>query len=292
MEEIRCYFGEVKMRIPRPFLISFLCLFPACSSSSESTDGGKVDRQPPKDMPVPIVDAAVDRTLEKDTSLDLKNDLLKADANKPESMLLLNASDQCDAKLLVPSKDEEGHLCAGRLTPPAYPFIVWDIRYHLGHGPTSIPAVGVDGGISSDGSPSVSDGGKKEKTITCNATLAHEVQLYISKDVKPPSTPSPAAILAIPADTSGKNYADGRFIIQKLDSTLTLNQGEHLFIAIKFAGAYPDDVLCVAVNEDDPYEGNRNYWSNAAAPPYSWTQLDTFGLMGSILVSAGGYVPN
>ncbi|MDA8117913.1 MAG: hypothetical protein M0000_11165, partial [Actinomycetota bacterium] len=189
------------------------------------------------------------------------HDRLASDTSRP-IQLLSNASEKCNATLLTPDPGEESHLCAGRLTPSAYPFEVRTIRYHLGHGAS--------------------------QSVECNAGLEHKVELYVSSGVKPPASPTSPLTLTVPAMDPKSITSEGREVSLDLASPLTLATGEHLFIAIRFAGTHPN-VLCVGVNEEDPYQSDRNYWSNAAAAPYPWVQLDSFGLKGSIMVSALGY---
>ncbi len=191
-------------------------------------------------------------------------DLSAADIDKTKPIHVTNAEHNCDAVNLMPADGEEGHLCAGRLTPPGYPFTVLKVGYRLGHGPNV------------------------DSEVVCNGSLEHQVHLYVSSDVIPPTSPASPVIITAPyMDPASIPEGDGRIVTLDVDPPVTLNQGEHLFVAIKYAGTYPD-VLCVSTNKDDPYDGDRNYWSNAAAPPYSWTQLDSFGLQGSLLVRAIG----
>jgi len=191
-------------------------------------------------------------------------DLRAPDTVRPLHVLT-NAADKCGATLLTPDPGEENHLGAGRLTPSSYPFEVTTVRYHLGHG--------------------------ENKGIECNAGLEHKVELYVSTDTKPPATPASPLVLTVAAVDPSTISSEGRKVSLDLAQPITLKSGEHLFVAIRFAGTHPK-VLCVGVNEEDPYQGDRNYWSNAAAAPYAWAQLDSFGLKGSIMVSALGYLGN
>jgi hypothetical protein len=204
-----------------------------------------------------------------DLHRDLANGDRKASPDRPSPdttrpiQLLTNASEKCNATLLSPNPGEEKHLCVGRLTPTAYPFEVRTVRYHLGHGTTN-------------------------QGVECNAGLEHKVELYVSTEAKPPATPASPLTLTVPPMDPKTISSEGRVASLDLAQPLILAKGEHLFIAIRFAGTHPN-VLCVGVNAEDAYQGDRNYWSNAAATPYPWVQLDSFGLKGSIMVSAVGY---
>jgi hypothetical protein len=224
-------------------LVCMVGLLAGCSSNSNAKDS-----QATRDLA--LDGASADQQADRASS-DIKRDLLQ----------LSNASDTCSGTMLKPDPGEEGHLCAGRLTPPGYPFEVRTIRYRLGHGPSS--------------------------GVQCNAGLEHQVQLYVESEVKPPATPAAPVVLTIPAQDPSTLSDEGRTVSADLSQPLVVKTGEHLFVAVKFAGQHPN-VLCVGVNTEDPYQGDRNYWSNASAPPYSWKQLDTFGLKGTVMVTALG----
>jgi len=174
---------------------------------------------------------------------------------------LRNASESCGSSLLVPDPGEEGHLAAARLTPAVYPFQVLYVRYLIGDGEAG--------------------------SVDCDSTLAHQLTLYVSSDAAPPESPNPVYSTTIPTADPSEIGHEGRVVKHDLTPPLILNEGEHLFVAIELAGVHPD-VMCLPVNDEDPYEGDRNYWSTAVAAPYGWVQLDSFGLVGSIMVSAYG----
>jgi hypothetical protein len=44
------------------------------------------------------------------------------------------------------------------------------------------------------------------------------------------------------------------------------------------AGALSGDRLCVNACISPSAEADRNYWSNAAVPPFDWVTLESFGL--------------
>ena len=178
---------------------------------------------------------------------------------------LFNAPPVDPPTLLTPDPGEEGNWAAARLTPPGYPFDVSIVSYTVGDG-----AAG---------------------NVTCSGTHSHQLQLYAASSVAPPATPTPDMDITVPAATPEQIGHLGRTVTQDIDPPLRLAQGEHLFVAIQLGGTYPE-VLCLQVNDVDAAEGNRNYWSGALAPPFSWVQLDSFGLDGSLLISAYGRVAN
>lgn len=185
------------------------------------------------------------------------------DAGTSNGTWLFNAPPVDPPTLLAPDPGEEGHWAAARLTPPSYPFDVSIVSYTVGDG-----AAG---------------------NVNCSGTLSHQLQLYAESSVAPPATPAPDFSVTVPAATPDQIGHMGRTVTQTVDPPLRLAQGEHLFVAIQLGGTHPE-VLCLQVNDVGPADGNRNYWSGAVAPPFSWVQLDSFGLDGSLLISAFGQV--
>lgn len=160
--------------------------------------------------------------------------------------VLTNNDATCEDKSIGPAAGEEHHLAAARLTPPSYPFVVTAVRYVL-----------------------------DAQTGNCDAGLAHTVDVFVDTAVAPPATPSVLrhfdnAMIAKPTQD--------RVVTLDLDPPVTLQSGEHLFIAVSMAGTFPDDILCVGTCAGPAYQEDRNYWSNADAPPYPWQTLGSFGL--------------
>jgi hypothetical protein len=178
-----------------------------------------------------------------------------------EHTWLRNATDNGGNTLLTPSAGEESQRAAVRLTPARYPFSVEAIRYVLSHGET--------GGV------------------TCDARLAHSLHVFTSTATAPAPTPSVDIDVDVEAIDDSQLNSQGRIVIHNIVPPLLLNQGEHLIVSIELAGSHPN-VMCLPVNSEEAYEGNRNYWSNAVTPPFNWVQLDSFGLNGSIIVAAFG----
>lgn len=187
---------------------------------------------------------------------------ITGDAWTPHDNWLRNSPERCGTSMLVPDPGEESHWCASRLTPPRYPFEVQRVRYIVGHGDST--------GV-----------------VTCDATLSHQLQVFVVNTNTLPAEPTGVQNVTIPVGNENDFVDDKRYVEHTLDTPILLQQGEHLVMAVQFAGVHPN-VMCMPSNDIDAYEGDRNYWSNAAATPFSWVQLDSFGLMGSLLMSAYG----
>lgn len=174
---------------------------------------------------------------------------------------LRNAPDVDPPTMLAPDPGEEGMWAAARLSPPRYPFDVRLISYVVGDG-----AAG---------------------SVSCSGTLSHQLELLVSSDTAPPENEAPALRVTIPEVDRAEIGHVGRTVNLPIDPPIRLEMGEHLFVAVQLPGSHPD-VLCVQVNDQDAYEGNRSYWSGATEAPYAWVQLDSLGLPGSLLFTAYG----
>ena len=175
-----------------------------------------------------------------------------------------NGLDDCENVLLKPDPGEEGAWALARLTPPGYPFTVTRVRYRLGQG--------------------------KAGNVTCDASLEHRVRLFASADTVPSAEPTLLAELVAPAMAPEDISDEGRAIGLELDEPVLVEEGEHLFMAVELLGAHPN-VMCTYVDTASTAGADRSYWSTAQGPPYSWVQINEFGLVGAILYFAFGYVP-
>jgi hypothetical protein len=161
---------------------------------------------------------------------------------------LTNNDASCAATAVSPAAGEETHLAAVRLTPLSYPVEITGVDYILRGG--------------------------TENGIECENGLAHGVDLFVGSDVTPAATPQVHEHWDVPAQAP---TTMDRTIHLDLVKPVTLQTGEHLFVAVKMAGAVPK-VLCVGGCQGDAVEEDRNYWSNAGAPPYPWATLASFGI--------------
>ena len=187
------------------------------------------------------------------------DDVADDDSAEPVEDLLTNFPANCSSwSAVMPLAGEEGQLAAGRLTPPSWPFVVDRVVYSLLHG-------------SQDG-------------VDCNAESSHRVELFTGTSPTPAASPAAPLIVAVEEDeVSGVE----RLVVVDLDPPLTVEQDEHLFVAVELVGTYPD-VGCLSLCTDGQTYDDRNWWSNATAAPYSWAQLTDFGVPGNLVVVAYG----
>ena len=176
-----------------------------------------------------------------------------------DAVVLTNLPGGCASpSYIYPSEGEEAHWAATRLTPAAYPIDVDTVSYTM---------------------PAVTAG-----ALTCVPSLAHEVWLFTHSGEAPPATPVPLATLEVPP---GGDPTSNREVLLEVKPPVTLSGGDHLFVAIQFAGAWPD-VSCLAVCQDAGAEATRNYWSNAESPAFPWATLSSLGLDHTYIVEAAG----
>ena len=159
---------------------------------------------------------------------------------------------QCDApSYIFPGPGEAGHLYGVRLTPPSYPYAVTSVQYEL---------AGID---------------------DCLVTTDHHVEVFVSTNTVPPNEPTLVASLDVDgAPAQGPSYV----VEAALPDELVLVDGEHLFVAVELP---LEGASCIAVCQDAPVE-DRDYWSNAAAMPYDWATLASFGFPYHARIGANG----
>jgi len=157
---------------------------------------------------------------------------------------------------------EAGHLAAGALTPPRYPFTVASIAYLLA-----------------------------TDSVRCESTLAHHVELYVAPTATPPNDPTTAistTSIDVAASAAATAMTTGdRGVTLTLDPAITLGDGQVLVVAIALAvNGDGSKSLCVASCTDEVSMVGQNWWSNAAAPPFAWTDLKHFGFDSELRISA------
>lgn len=167
---------------------------------------------------------------------------------------LSNNDASCEVTSISAADGEGSHLGAARLTPPAYPFTVSRIKYGL--------------------SPS---------DDICNAGLEHRVDVFVGSAAVPPETPD----VLVSATTPATDTPPDRIELD-VSPPVTLEQGEHLFVAIEMV-ADGAERLCVVTCSGPAAAEDRNYWSNATAPPYPWATLASFDLDFNYDITAEGY---
>lgn len=163
---------------------------------------------------------------------------------------LNNDADCLEWMAVTPAENEAGHLYAVRLTPPSYPFEVTEVQYEL------------------------------FGTEECDSTTAHRVEVFVDTATTPPASPT-ITQLDIPATGTTEPV---RVVTAQLTSPITLQTGEHLFVAVELVNIGGS---CMAACGGATI-ADRDWWSNAAAAPYSWATLASFQLDAHARIGANG----
>lgn len=143
---------------------------------------------------------------------------------------------------------EHNHYKGVRLTPSSYPFEVDAISIELIDDP--------------------SDNG-------CRATTARPVIVAKASSAdSPPQRPSDLAG-AQTYELMPAEYLQRTYIRKILDESITLNDGEDLWIVMKIEST-SNGRTCVRACYDSPQEDN-NWFSTNAIEPIGWTRLSSFG---------------
>ncbi len=165
---------------------------------------------------------------------------------------LTNDADCLEWMAVAPAENEAGHLYAARLTPPSYPFLVTEVQYEL--------AGGGD----------------------CDSSFAHRVEVFVDSATTPAASPTVTQLDIVA--TSGTEPV--RVVTAQLPSPITLQTGEHLFVAVELVTV---DTSCIAACGGATIT-DRDWWSNATAAPYSWASMASFQLDAHARIGANGTV--
>lgn len=156
---------------------------------------------------------------------------------------------------IAPAYGEEGHWIASRIQPPVYPFTVDEITY------TSLYFPGQG----------------------CSPEFEHFVQIWADGPA-PISDPILHDELTVPMGTSS---TVNRQFVHNLSNPITLQQDEYLYVSIQLMGWYPY-VSCLQTCEDNDSLPEYTWWSHAIMSPFSWTNLDIWGINASLDVRVDG----
>ncbi|MCB9709226.1 MAG: hypothetical protein H6714_10600 [Myxococcales bacterium] len=177
----------------------------------------------------------------------------------PPPLIQLRNFDSCAGKNLNPVAGEEQHWTAVRLEPPYYPFTVEEVEYRL------------------------ADYFDTDSGVRCQADFAHKVQIYKANSISPPASPSVLSETSVPAVSWTDTYRTVRFT---LATPITITASDDIFVAMQFAGTYPE-VTCISLC-GSTLEPAYNFWSNAAAAPYTWQPLSTWNISGHVYLTVWG----
>lgn len=191
---------------------------------------------------------------------DTDSDTGEPDEWMPDENTLIHFNPECAGGIstVVPSDIELGFLGAVRLTPPVYPYSVVALRAAI-----------VD---------NLDEG--------CDASIEQTFEVMTSTSTTPPGEWIPEQTVVAPAEDVGENDG-GRIVDVYLNEALLLEEGEHLFVAMRVSGT-PTALTCFAWCSDANAEADRNYWSNDTELDYPWPTMSSFGLNGWFVMLALG----
>lgn len=116
------------------------------------------------------------------------------------------------------------------------------------------------------------------------APLDHRVQLFIGDaDEGPPDTPT--VVYAVLTDDL---VPDSREVTFELPTPLFIDGDESLWVSMEqIYDADSTSRTCVGICDLDGRIGDRSFWSNSATTPYSWVDLNSWGIP-EMMVKATG----
>ena len=165
----------------------------------------------------------------------------------------------CTVDALNPTlPGEAGFLALETFAAPSSSFTVGGVRYAL-----------------------VNDG------VQCDATLAHEVFVFVFPGTDPPTSPSTNAqsigAALVPADPA---RTDGVLSLTvALSEPYVLTPGERLGVAVRLNDDDNGHSLCLGMCVED-VRRDVSFWSNAADEPYAWEDLVGGFSLGNLLIEA------
>ncbi len=196
-------------------------------------------------------DADTDTDTDTDTDADTDTDT-DTDTDPPTGVVERNFSPTCATfGQIYPSAGEEGHWAAARITPTTTPFTLEKVIVEM----------------SDD--------------AFCDGAQGFTVEVWIDTPVAPDASPAVLQRFELsPAAVAGG--------IRSLEGVLptpeVIEATEHIYIAVQL----DDDSSCARTCADTG-ASDRNYWSNAVTPPYSWVTLNSFGIQSDLVMEAHGF---
>lgn len=218
-------------------------------------DLGRPDLRPDSAADLPTADL-------RPADLPVTPDVLPRDRGVDAPNIVVLGNILCsDPGALQGGPTEDGHLSAVRLTPKFYPFTVNKVRYALMPSPASAPN-------------------------TCATGIDHRVDIFITSAIAPAATPTILRSIKVPRTADGTTI---RVFTHDVTPPLVLAQGDHLYVAVQMRHTSAGEQLCLRACFPATAPKDRDYWSNAALPPYPWVQLQSFGFVAQSSTQALGF---
>jgi hypothetical protein len=202
-------------------------------------------------------DADTDGDTDTDTDVDTAPPTDTAVGPLVLTWQLRNADADCDPLsflVVAPSNGENGHLATAALTPPGTPFTVDRVGFTL----------------RADGN--------------CNAGTSFRVDVWVESSSTPAASPAILESIVVPMSNPAGSWQDFDL---PLSAPIVLQAGDFLLVGVEMLYAGGNDHSCIQMCGEDVVPLS-NWWSSAAAAPYPWADLASFGLDGDLSITASG----
>jgi hypothetical protein len=198
----------------------------------------------------PDTDTETDADTDTDTDTDTETDT-DTDST-PSAVIERNFSPMCSVyNQLYPGVGEEGHWAASRITPSNTPFTLEKVVIE----------------VSDD--------------AFCDGGQSFTAEVWIETALSPSASPTVLERFDLPAASPAGGL---RSLEATLSTPVMVDGGEHIFISLQLA----DDSACIRTCADAGAI-DRNYWSSAVTPPFSWVTLQSFGIQSDLIIEAHGF---
>ena len=107
----------------------------------------------------------------------------------------------------------------------------------------------------------------------CRATTARDLMVFKQAGGDPPQRPMAGAQTY---SVMPQNVLQRTYIRQALDTSITLNTGDDLWVMIQIEST-SNGRTCIRACQDGPQDAN-NWWTTNAMEPLGWRQLTEFGV--------------
>jgi hypothetical protein len=257
----------------RPLVVAAF-LMVGCSNKLDPETDTTVDTDTSDDTDTDTVDTDTETdTVDTDTETETDNDSdtdtadpspweLAQDTLRNQSLAYPGRCTPSSLMVIQPYPEEHQHWGASRLTPSEYPFEVDAIQIELEHTPD---------------------------TTGCRANSPRTVRVLKATGATPPATPSSAPGVQT-YNLTGRADVIGWFIRKQLDTPITLNEGESLFVIVQVEASSSGKTCFKSCA--DGFQEEHNWWSNRSIEPFpAWGDIGEapFNLRQNYLIEAYDY---
>jgi len=120
-----------------------------------------------------------------------------------------------------------------------------------------------------------------------NASMAHEVVVWVQSDVKVPDA-NPIVLEQFSVAAEARQPFGTYSFNHILTTPITLEPGERLYVGVQLA-ADDDSAMCLVYCSDSNWSApDEDYWSDQDWQTYIWDELDNFGIYYNLRIWARG----